>query len=315
MQNEASRGSSRPYVGRMAPTPSAGLHVGNIFSCLVTWLAARSGGGRVLLRIEDLDPARSKRTYADAIMHDLETLGLTWDNADVMWQHDRSGAYDEAFRTLQAQGIVYPCFCSRADLHAASAPHVGERYLYAGTCRGLSAEEVADRAKRRPPAYRVRVPEREYRILDAIQGAFHQQLDTDCGDFIIRRSDGIYSYQLAVVVDDLAQGVTQVVRGFDLLECAPQQEFLRAALNPQAPALAYAHVPMLFDGEGRRLSKRDHDQTLDGLLEHFKTPEALLGHLAFITGLQPVDEPATAESLVAGFSFDLLAGKKSITWL
>lgn len=301
-------------VGRMAPTPSAGLHVGNIFSCLVAWLAAKSLGGRILLRIEDLDASRSRREYADAIMRDLELLGLTWDNAEVMWQHDRTGAYDAAFDRLDAAHRVYPCFCSRADLHAASAPHVGERYVYARTCRGLTPMQVAEKARTRPPAYRLKVPSQTWAIQDGIQGDFSMDLAMQCGDYILRRSDGVYSYQLAVVVDDLAQGVTQVVRGCDLLESGPQQDHLRGLLDAGAPRVTYAHVPLLLDAQGRRLSKRDHDQTLDGLLQRFGAPQRLLGHLAYITGLLPYDEPVTPDELLHGFSLEPLKGRKAITW-
>jgi glutamyl-tRNA synthetase len=298
----------------MAPTPSAGLHVGNIFSCLVAWLAVKSRGGRIVLRIEDVDRDRCRREYADQIMRDLETLGLTWDNANVLWQGDREEAYDGAFAALDSQGLLYPCFCSRADLHAASAPHAGERYLYAGTCFGLTPEEVGEKRLSRNPAYRLHVPDLELSIDDAIQGSFSQNLAHECGDFIVRRSDGIYAYQLAVVVDDLAQGVTQVVRGCDLLDSAPQQDYLRSLLDPEAPCIEYAHVPLLLDEDGRRFSKRDRDVSLDGILERFESPTHFIGYLAHATGLAPDPEPRTPEDLAASFSFEKLAGRTSITW-
>ena len=310
--------SGRPVgervVGRLAPTPSAGLHIGNIFSCLVAWLAARSRGGEVVLRIEDVDRARCRREYVDAILRDLETLGITWDNTKVMFQSERTAAYDAAFARLDALGDVYPCFCSRADLHAASAPHAGEHYVYAGTCRYLTDEQRAERSAIRPPAYRLAVPSKTMEIDDKIQGRYSQDLALGCGDFIIRRSDGVYSYQLAVVVDDLAQGVNQVVRGYDLLESAPQQDYLRCLIDPDAPLISYAHVPLLLDEKGRRLSKRDRDMGLEGLLEHFGDVPHLLGHLAEITGLQPDDTPVTAEDLVPAFDFSLLQGKRTLTW-
>lgn len=301
-------------VGRMAPTPSANLHVGNIFSCLVAWLAARASGGRILLRIEDLDVSRSKPEYIDGIMRDLESLGLLWDNREIVYQSARREAYDAAYGRLEALGRIYPCFCSRADLHAASAPHVGERYPYPGTCRDLTPEQVAERLRSRRPAHRLRVDEVRMRIDDAVQGPFMQDLGRECGDFIVRRSDGVYAYQLAVVVDDLASGVNQVVRGLDLLDSAPQQSFLRALLEPDAPDVEYAHVPLIVDAQGRRLSKRNHDQGLQGILEHFGDVEHFLGHLACTTGLRRTPEPTTAEELVDGFSFGLLAGRREIRW-
>ncbi len=303
-----------PVVGRMAPTPSADMHVGNIFSCLVAWLCARSANGRIVLRIEDLDEARCSQAHADSIMRDLETLGLFWDNAEVVYQSKRREAYDKAFAMLDAEQRVYPCFCSRADLHAASAPHVGERYLYQGTCRELSPDEIAERATKRKPAMRLRVENHRIEIDDLIQGRYVQNLETECGDFIIRRSDGVYSYQLAVVVDDLYQGVNQVVRGLDLLDSAPQQSYLRELITPDSPTISYAHVPLLVDEQGRRLSKRNHDQSLQGMLEHFKSVEHFIGRVAYLTGLIEREEPLTAADLVDEFNPEKLAGKRVIAW-
>ena len=301
-------------VGRMAPTPSAGLHIGNIFSCLIAWLAAKSAAGRIILRIEDVDRDRCRQEHIDAILFDLERLGLVWDNEEILYQTTRTEAYDRACETLERAGLLYPCFCSRADLHAASAPHRGERFVYAGTCRKLAPREREELCQTRRFALRLVVPDRELSIRDAIQGPYAQNLATECGDFIIRRSDGIYSYQLAVVVDDLAQGVTQVVRGVDLLECAPQQEYLRNLLDSSAKTLSYAHVPLLLDENGRRLAKRDHDTGVSGLLERFGSVERLLGYLAHLTGLRTTAEPTTVKELLDGFSFDALQGKQSILW-
>ncbi|MDO4532932.1 MAG: tRNA glutamyl-Q(34) synthetase GluQRS [Coriobacteriia bacterium] len=301
-------------VGRMAPTPSAGLHIGNIFSCLIAWLAAKSAAGRIILRIEDVDRERCRQEHIDTILFDLERLGLVWDNEEILYQTSRTEAYDRACDALKGAGLLYPCFCSRADLHAASAPHRGERFVYAGTCRHVTGEERETLCRSRRFALRLEVPDENFIIQDAIQGSFTQNLAHECGDFIIRRSDGIYSYQLAVVVDDLAQGVTQVVRGVDLLECAPQQEYLRKLLDPTAKPLSYAHIPLLLDENGRRLAKRDRDIGVSGLLEHFGTVERLLGHLAHLTGLRSTAEPTTVQELLDGFSFEALQGKQSITW-
>ena len=301
-------------VGRMAPTPSSSLHIGNLFASLVAWLAAKSRGGRILLRIEDVDRDRSRQEHIDGIFRDLEALGLYWDNEEIVYQSSRTDAYDAAMERLKAQRAVYPCFCSRADLHAASAPHVGEHFVYAGTCRNLTPERITELRAHRSPAMRLHVPDAEICVDDAIQGPYCQNLACECGDYIVRRSDGIYAYQLAVVVDDLAQGVNQVVRGYDLLECAPQQEFLRHLLDADAPEVEYAHVPLLLDTQGRRLAKRDRDMGLPGLLDVFGDVPHLIGYLAALTGLRDDAEPITVQELIGEFSFERLRGKQSITW-
>ena len=239
------------------------MHAGNVFAALTAWLVAKSQGGRIVLRIEDLDAERSKPVYIDAVQRDLEALGLTWDEGPY-FQHDRTEAYRAAYDELRERGLVYPCFCTRADLHAASAPHRGEK---------------------------------------PVQGSYAQNLAADCGDFLVQRSDGAFAYQLAVVVDDAAQGVTSVVRGVDLLCSTPQQLYLQELLGLPHPA--YAHIPLLVAERDRRLSKRDRDAALDALLARFKTPEAVIGHIAGITGLAPACDPATPEELLA--TFDLAA--------
>ena len=301
-------------VGRLAPTPSAGLHVGNIFSCLVAWLYARKAHGSVILRIEDVDRARCRTEYVDSILQDLQTLGLTWDNDVILFQAARTSAYDAAFEQLEATGLVYPCFCSRADLHAASAPHAGEHFVYAGTCRHYCESQRREMWEKRRPAMRLAVPDKRFTVDDMLQGPYRQNLARECGDYIIRRSDGIYSYQLAVVVDDLAQGVNQVVRGFDLLECAPQQEYLRSLLQPGVAPIEYAHVPLLLDENGRRLAKRDRDMGLAGIMEHFRRVEDFLGYLAHLTGLAPTSQAISAQELIQAADIDALKGKRQITW-
>ena len=294
--------SSAPVVGRFAPSPTGRMHAGNVFAALTAWLVAKSQGGRIVLRIEDLDAERSKPVYIDAVQRDLEALGLTWDEGPY-FQHDRTEAYRAAYDELRERGLVYPCFCTRADLHAASAPHRGEKPVYPGTCRHLSDGERAARAQQRMPAQRLIVPDREVAVGDQVQGSYAQNLAADCGDFLVQRSDGAFAYQLAVVVDDAAQGVTSVVRGVDLLCSTPQQLYLQELLGLPHPA--YAHIPLLVAERDRRLSKRDRDAALDALLARFKTPEAVIGHIAGITGLAPACDPATPEELLA--TFDLAA--------
>ena len=294
--------SSAPVVGRFAPSPTGRMHAGNVFAALTAWLVAKSQGGRIVLRIEDLDAERSKPVYIDAVQRDFEALGLTWDEGPY-FQHDRTEAYRAAYDELRERGLVYPCFCTRADLHAASAPHRGEKPVYPGTCRHLSDGERAVRAQQRMPAQRLIVPDREVAFVDQVQRSYAQNLVADCGDVLVQRSDGAFAYQLAVVVDDAAQGVTSVVRGVDLLCSTPQQLYLQELLGLPHPV--YAHIPLLVAERDRRLSKRDRDAALDALLARFKTPEAVIGHIAGITGLAPTCDPATPEELLA--TFDLAA--------
>lgn len=290
--------ANRPVVGRFAPSPTGRMHAGNIYAALSAWLVAKSQGGTIVLRIEDLDRDRSKAEYISAVQRDFELLGLTWDHGPF-FQHDRDEAYLEAFSALERRGLVYPCFCTRADLHAASAPHRGEKFVYPGTCRGLTTEQIAVKSVRRAPAQRLRVPDDTYSFEDMVQGRYKQNLAHDCGDFLIRRADQAFAYQLAVVVDDAAQGVTSIVRGVDLLCSTPQQLYLQELLGLDHPR--YAHIPLLVAEKNRRLSKRDHDAGIEELLARFKTPEAIIGHIAGICGLAPTCDPATPEQLLATF--------------
>ncbi|WP_294380360.1 tRNA glutamyl-Q(34) synthetase GluQRS [uncultured Senegalimassilia sp.] len=308
-------GANRPVVGRFAPSPTGRMHAGNIYAALTAWLVAKSQGGTIVLRIEDLDRDRSKAEYISAVQRDFELLGLTWDHGPF-FQHNRDEAYSEAFQVLERLGLVYPCFCTRADLHAASAPHRGEKFIYPGTCRSLSAEQVAAKSLLKAPAQRLRVPDAMYSFEDMVQGHYAQNLADDCGDFLIRRSDQAFAYQLAVVVDDAAQGVTSVVRGVDLLCSTPQQLYLQELLGLGHPR--YAHIPLLVAEENRRLSKRDHDAGLEELLARYKTPEAVIGHIAGICGLTPTCDPATPEQLLETFDIaklsELFSDPVQIPW-
>lgn len=307
--------ANRPVVGRFAPSPTGRMHAGNIYAALSAWLVAKSQGGTIVLRIEDLDRDRSKAEYINAVQRDFELLGLTWDQGPF-FQHDRDEAYLEAFSALERKGLVYPCFCTRADLHAASAPHRGEKFVYPGTCRGLAGEQIAEKSMRRVPAQRLCVPDATYSFEDMVQGRYEQNLAHDCGDFLIRRSDQAFAYQLAVVVDDAAQGVTSIVRGVDLLCSTPQQLYLQELLGLDHPR--YAHIPLLVAEKNRRLSKRDHDAGIEELLARFKTPEAIIGHIAGICGLAPTCDPATPEQLLATFDVarlpELFSDPVQIPW-
>ena len=295
-------------VGRFAPSPSGRIHLGNILCSLLAWLSARQKGGRVVLRIEDLDTARCPRKYGEQMAADLAWLGLTWDEGPGVGGPDgpyeqslRTALYEQALEKLENMGLVYPCFCTRAELHAVSAPHREDgQVLYAGTCRNLTPEEVAEKAKLRAPALRLRVPEEDWGFTDGHMGPYRENLARDCGDFLLRRSDGMFAYQLAVVVDDAAMGVTEVVRGADLLDSTPRQLYLYRLLGLEPPA--FFHGPLLLTSDGRRLSKRNADAGLDDLQDRMTAAE-ILGKLAYLAGFNPSAEPKTAEQLLADFDW------------
>ena len=290
-------------AGRYAPSPSGRMHLGNLMCCLLAWLSAKSKGGQVLLRIEDLDAVRCPRVYADAIQDDLAWLGLAADGpTPTVYQSERSGIYQQYYDILLKKRLIYPCFCSRSQLHAASAPHRSDgQVVYAGTCRGLSDAEVARRSLTRAPAFRVRVPDEEIAFTDGHLGRYAENLARDCGDFYLRRADGVFAYQLAVVVDDALMGVTEVVRGSDLLSSTPRQLWLYRELGLTAPQ--FYHLPLLLAPDGRRLSKRDGDQSLENLRARY-TPQEIIGKLAYVCGLQDTPAPASPQELVPGFSWD-----------
>lgn len=286
--------------GRFAPSPSGRMHLGNLWSCLLAWLSARSVGGRMVLRLEDLDTDRCRPEYCDQVMRDLEWLGLDWDNEPV-YQSRRTEIYAEYFHHLEEQDLIYPCYCTRAERLAASAPHRSDGItVYDGRCRRLSAQERQELSASRRPAWRVAVPAEEYTFDDLCQGRYSERLDRDCGDFILRRSDGVYAYQLAVVADDALMGVNQVVRGRDLLDSTPRQLWLCETLGFEPPE--HAHVPLLLAPDGRRLAKRDRDQELGQLQEKYTAPE-LVGRLAHLAGLIPEYAPMSPAQLVPLFDW------------
>ena len=301
-------------TGRFAPSPSGRIHLGNILCCLLAWLSARQKGGRVILRIEDLDIARCPRRYGEQMCRDIQWLGLDWDEGPVIGgpsgpyeQSRRTALYQAALRRLEAQGLVYPCFCTRAELHAASAPHTSDgNVVYPGTCRGLTAEEIAEKRKKKAPAYRLMVPDENITFTDGCMGEHTENLLRDCGDFYLRRADGVFAYQLAVVVDDARMGVTEVVRGADLLSSTARQLYLYRLLGLPAPK--FAHCPLLLASDGRRLSKRDGDQSLENLRARY-TAEDIVGRLAYAYGLQEEPAPRTPESLIKDFSWDKVPKK------
>ena len=294
-------------VGRFAPTPSGRMHLGNVFAALMSWLSPKSKGGDWILRMEDLDTLRTKEEYAELLRDDLRWLGLTWDE-ETEPQSRRSAVYDRYFSKLQEENLLFPCYCTRSQLHNVNAPHLSDgTYVYAGTCRDLTEAERA--AQKRLPSWRVRVPEREYEFTDLVQGHYRENLLTDCGDFVVRRADGVYVYQLAVTVDDGESGVTEVVRGWDLLGSAPRQMYLQELFGFDHPE--YAHIPMLMAPEGRRLSKRDQDLDMGALRQRLK-PEELIGVLAHAAGLTDDAKPISAVELATVFDWKKIGGKEIV---
>lgn len=292
---------SQTVRGRFAPSPSGRMHLGNIFCALAAWLSCRAQGGRMLLRIEDLDPDRSKPEYARQIEQDLLWLGLDWDEGGLQapdtLQSARAPFYEQALEKLRTQGLLYPCFCTRAELHAAQAPHASDgRAVYDGRCRRLSAQQRAVLAAERAPALRLAVPDGEVAFDDLFCGRVRSVPARDCGDIIVRRRDGVHAYQLAVVVDDALMGVTEVIRGRDLLDSTPVQLCLYGLLGYAPPR--FGHIPLLVAPDGRRLSKREKDLDMGALRARFGAPEPLLGRLAWACGLLPRPEPVTARDLV-----------------
>lgn len=295
-------------VGRFAPTPSGRMHLGNVFAALIAWLSVRKAGGSLVLRMEDLDTQRTSDEFAEILRQDLLWLGLDWDE-ETQPQSQRSEIYREYFEKLRDLGLLYPCYCTRSQLHSVNAPHLSDgTYVYAGTCRDLSDAQRA--AFQRAPSWRVKVDDREWTVNDLVQGTHKENLATDCGDFVVRRADGVYVYQLAVTVDDGLAGVNQVVRGMDLLSSAPRQMYLQELLGFKHPE--YAHVPMLMAPDGRRLSKRDRDLDLGYLRQHI-APEAIIGVLAHAAGFTDTPAPISAKELTDSFAWEKL-GKDPITF-
>ena len=288
-------------VGRFAPTPSGRMHLGNVFAALIAWLSVRSRGGSLVLRMEDLDTQRTSEEFARILREDLRWLGLDWD-LETPPQSSRSRVYDRYFEKLADLGLLYPCYCTRSQLHSVNAPHLSDgTYVYPGTCRNLTPQQRQDAG--RSPAWRVRVPEGTWSLEDLCQGHYTQDLSAECGDFVVRRADGVYVYQLAVTVDDGEAGVTEVVRGMDLLSSAPRQMYLQELFGFAHPA--YGHVPLLLSSDGRRLSKRDQDLDL-GALRLRCSPETLLGVLANAAGIIDRPVPVSARELAGEFSWDKL---------
>lgn len=286
-------------VGRFAPTPSGRMHLGNVFSALLAWLSVKAKDGEMVLRMEDLDTQRTCGEFAQILREDLTWLGLSWDR-ETPAQSERSAVYDRYFDFLRDRELLYPCYCTRSQLHSVNAPHLSDgTYVYPGTCRNLT--QAQRDAFHRAPAWRVQVPDKVWEVHDLVQGDSLWNLKRDCGDMVVRRADGVYVYQLAVTIDDGEAGVTEVVRGMDLLSSAPRQMYLQELWGFPHPT--YAHVPMLLAPDGRRLSKRDRDLDLGEIRKHL-SPERLIGVLASSAGLLEGPEAISLQELKTVFSWE-----------
>src|ERR687884_297077 len=292
--------------GRFAPSPTGTLHLGNLRTALLAWLFALSQDARFLVRMEDLDTGRVRERFYDEQLHDLAALGLDRDGP-VVRQSERLPLYADAIERLRADGLVYECWCTRAEIReAASAPH-GDlpEGAYPGTCRGLTAAQRAERAASdRPPALRVRADAAAVAFEDRIAGPVSGVVD----DFVVRRNDGAYAYNLAVVVDDAEQGVGEVVRGADLLHSTPRQLWLGARLGLPAPR--HAHVPLMLGPDGARLAKRHGGVTLADRAAQGETADDVRSYLAWTVGLAAPGERVTPGELVERFSPGLLAATR-----
>lgn len=289
------------FVGRFAPSPTGPLHLGSLVAAVGSWLFARAEGGRWLMRMEDLDTPRVVPGSAEEILASMRRYGLVWDG-EVVWQSRRIPLYERALVTLRERGLAYDCACSRAELQRAASAPLGAEAVYPGTCRnGLPPGRVAR-------AVRFRVPEGVIGFDDLVWGHIEEDVAAMTGDFVIKRADGPFAYQLAVVVDDAEQGVTQVVRGGDLLSSTPRQIALQRALGLPTPT--YAHLPLVLGPDGTKLGKRDGALPLP-TLDDARVHQTLVQALRFL-GLASGDlvsalDAARNGELVAGLRKKVLA--------
>lgn len=314
-----SKDSAGLVTGRFAPSPTGRMHLGNVAAALASWLSVKSVGGRWILRIEDLDPQRSRKEYAQMIEDDLHWLGLDWDegglncmgNRGPYLQSQRPGLYEHYLQRLIDTGLTYPCYCSRAEIMATQAPHQSDgRIVYQGTCRPdrlkknitSPTENVSDIIKKDSARATIRlfVPDKVISFNDRVYGPQFVNLAEHCGDFILRRKDGAWAYQLAVVVDDAEMGVTEVVRGSDLLLSSAQQIYLYQLLGLPIPD--FAHIPLVCNANGQRLSKRDSSLSLEALMKRHSAEE-IIGKAAALIGVIPTTAPCRPDELTDVFNW------------
>lgn len=305
------------HKGRFAPSPTGRMHLGNLFTALVSWLSVKSKGGKWILRIEDLDPQRSRTEYAEQIEDDLRFLGLVWDEGGIedtinnqsYQQSKRGDIYEQYLDRLIDTGLTYPCFCSKADIRASQAPHASDgRIIYPGTCRPAGnppfkpslSHFLSESSLSHSLAHSVRifVPDKEIHFYDSIFGRQTVNPAQEYGDFVIQRADGAWAYQFAVVVDDALMGVTEIVRGADLLGSSAPQIYLYNILGFTPPE--FCHIPLICNSGGIRLSKRDSALSMDTLRSRYSA-EQIIGYLAYLAGQLPEPEPITPRELIPIF--------------
>lgn len=305
--------SDKHYIGRYAPSPTGRLHFGNLRTALLAWLHARLNDGLFLLRMDDLDAPRVVDGCDQQILADLEWLGLDWDG-DVYYQSQHLHDYQFAFEQLQQQQRIFPCYCSRKDIQqASSAPH-GKSPIYPNNCHDLSVSEIAKHEQVKEAAWRYRVDQHPCDRIEFSDGIFGKQVESlqfDCGDFVVKRADTLFAYQLAVVVDDAQQGVTDVLRGADLLDSTARQIALFQILDKEEPE--YWHVPLMQDMEGKRMAKRDGSVSIEQWTKQGGSAESLVAYLAFSLGLVSSLEPINAQELLSDLDLQhLLMRLKSL---
>jgi glutamyl-tRNA synthetase len=308
------------YRGRFAPSPTGPMHLGNARTALLAWLAARAAGGELIMRVEDLDGLRVRPGLEGAIFSELRWLGLDWDEGPDLGgpcgpyrQSERLARYEAALARLREMGLTYPCFCSRAEIAAASqAPHdvSDDGPRYPGTCRTLSNEERSERSRRRSPAWRLRVPGGAVAFVDGLHGPQSFDVSATVGDFVVARADGIPAYQLAVVLDDAAMAVTEVVRGDDLLPSTARQILVYRALSLEEPR--FSHVPLVVGPDGERLAKRHGALSIGELRDGGVDPRAIVGLLAHLSGLAPAGARLQPRDLVAAFALDRVPRRPAV---
>jgi glutamyl-tRNA synthetase len=295
--------TSKTVIGRYAPSPTGDMHLGNLRTALLAWLQARLQNGIILLRMDDLDQLRVVSGSADTILYDLEWMGLDWDG-EIVYQSQRTELYQSALQRLAEQGLVYECFCSRKDIQqAASAPH-GQETPYLGTCSNLTANLAEIKRQEKAPALRVRVNECEINFIDHCAGECREKLCRSCGDFVIKRADGLFSYQLATAVDDIAQGITDVVRGADLIDSTARQLYLMQRLKPELSKPRYWHVPLMHDDQGERMAKRCGSMSAASWRSDGSSCEVLIGKLAASIGLLPEPYSISAQELLVELTIE-----------
>ena len=304
---------SKNIRGRFAPSPSGRLHLGNMLSSLLAWLDVKKLGGEMIFRLEDLDPDRSHIEFSKLMAEDLEWMGLYWDfgwrsEEDTLYaQSHRSGEYEVLFQSFCERSMIYPCFCSRAQRMAASAPHPGEFQDIGCGCITLDdAQKIELLQKGKRPSYKIRVTNQDISFVDDHCGPQYYTLRTGADDFIIRRSDGVFAYQFAVSYDDAVMGISRVVRAHDLLDSTPKQIWLIQQMGYDVPT--YCHAPLLTMPDGRKMSKRNGDLCMEQLRKNH-TPAQLCGKLAYIAGIIDRPDAIMPDELLPYFSWDKIPQK------